>query len=69
MKALTEYMLQYSFVFGSIALIMSLLLFFVIIYSKSKRMNDHDVMSWKAYVNTWAVAIMLFVLGIFLVLR
>jgi len=36
---------------------------------KSFKIKDHNVMSWKAYINSWVFIFLLFVMGISLVLR
>jgi hypothetical protein len=69
MKGFTEYMLENSFVCGIGAIMLSILLLLYTFFKESSKMKNHDIMSWKAYVNTWAFAIMLMMLGIFLLLR
>lgn len=66
MKEFTEFMLENSFVCGVSAITLSILLFLYTFFKQSSKMKDHDIMSWKAYVNTWAFAAMLLMLGIYL---
>lgn len=66
MTAFTEFLVQNSFVCGISAVVLSLLILAFTFLKQSSKMKDHDIMSWKAYVNTWAFAAMLLMLGIYL---
>lgn len=70
MKSLNEYILKDSFFFGTLFILLSILLLIIRIYFKeSSKMKNHSAASWEAYVNFWAIIVMMFIMGMSLLLH
>lgn len=53
--------------YGLIIILVSIVLLALRIYFKeSSKMKDHNLSSWQAFVSSWALIIMVFFLGFFL---
>ena len=56
--------------YGLVIILVSIALLALRIYFKeSSRMKNHNIFSWKAYVSSWALIIMVFFMGLFLIIN
>ncbi len=56
----------YGFVFIFVSIV---LLVLRIYFKESSKMKNHNISSWKAYVSSWALIIMVFFMGLFLIIN
>lgn len=69
-KSIIEYILEDSFFYGIMFILVSFLLMLLRIYFKeSSKMKNHSAASWESYVNTWIFIAMIFIIGLTLLLR
>ncbi len=65
---LNEIIAEYPFYVGSFCLVLGVsLLIYKIGKNESFKMKDYNVIAWKVLVNTWAVILMLIILGVTLI--
>lgn len=65
MEKINEFINENSFESGIISIGLSLILLTFMLYKKeSAKMSDHGLNSWKQYISSWAVIILLMVKGI-----
>lgn len=65
-NALENYPIQSGFILIGLGVIF---LLFQLDSKDSYKMKDHNVLSWKSFVNKWAVIIMFFLFGIILIFK
>lgn len=64
-----KYLIEDSFFYGIVFILISFLLFLLRIYFKeSLRMKNHSAASWMSYVNSWTFIAMIFMIGLTLLL-
>lgn len=69
-KSIIEHILEDSFFYGIVFVLISFLLLLLRIYFKeSSNMKNHSAASWKSYANTWVFIAMIFIIGLTLLLR
>jgi len=70
MERINEFINENAFESGVISIGMSLIFLTYILNKKeSAKMSDHGLNSWKQYISSWVVIILLMVKGIFLLLK
>jgi hypothetical protein len=70
MERINDFINENSFESGVISIGLSLIFLTYILHKKeSAKMSDHGLNSWKQYVSSWAVIILLMVKGISLLLK
>ncbi len=55
--------------FGVLFISLSTIIMIKKIKSEKKSFDEHNVASWEAYVNGWALIVILFIFGIILILK
>lgn len=69
MGRINEFINENSFEYGIISIGLSLIFLVYILHkNESFKMSDHGLNSWKQYVSSWAIIILLMVKGIYLLL-
>ena len=61
---------EYPFYSGSICLILGILYLIYKVYKKeSFNMKGYNVAGWRAFVNSWALILILIIMGLFLIFK
>ena len=68
-EKLIEIVLNNGTLFGVIFIILSVVITINNLKKKEKSFDEHNVASWEAHVSGWALIIIMFIFGIFLILN
>lgn len=58
-KELIKFIEKEPIIFGIIALLIALVITFFNLKKESKSFSEHSIFSWKVFINSWAIVVML----------
>lgn len=66
-EKLIEIVLDNGVLFGIIFILLSIALTIINIQKKGRSFDEHNVASWGAHISGWALIVIIFIFGIYLV--